>query len=150
MSKDGNCSGLRIVIRNSECLVMAASAQCVAGVSSPQIVEAMAILQGLKLANDNSLLPVVLDSDAVSMGSLIVLNTTPCFQIGLVHHDILDILAGMSNCYVTFALRKTSKVSHQLAKIGLFLNSDCLWIEDCHSSIWSLGWADCPSGVLVS
>ncbi|TXG60697.1 hypothetical protein EZV62_015270 [Acer yangbiense] len=57
------------------------------------VMEAFAILYGLRFAVDLGLMPTVLESDAFSMVDVICLKSVPLFEIGVVIQDILQLIS---------------------------------------------------------
>ncbi|TXG63844.1 hypothetical protein EZV62_010838 [Acer yangbiense] len=64
IDKAGQCVGFGMVIPDSEGFIMIASSQKVTSTYSPQIAEAVAIQQGIQMACDSSLHPLMLESNA--------------------------------------------------------------------------------------
>ncbi|TXG48328.1 hypothetical protein EZV62_027622 [Acer yangbiense] len=87
--------GVGIVIRDHEGLIMVSSAQSISTSFLPQVVEAMALLQGIKFAMDTSLVPAIIESDAKSVVDIIRTGVAPLTDIGVIINDILSLI----NCY---------------------------------------------------
>ncbi|KAK2654944.1 hypothetical protein Ddye_007996 [Dipteronia dyeriana] len=133
--------GFRIVIRNSNGLVMATSSQNITVSFSPQVAEAEAIRRGLLLAIAAGLFPCMLESDAEVVVGWIN-NVTPlCFEIGVVIMDIQNLLKLDIYISINFVSRKTNYIAHVLAKNDLSCVEDMFWLKELSPCVSSLGSA---------
>ncbi|KAK2654943.1 hypothetical protein Ddye_007995 [Dipteronia dyeriana] len=130
----------RIVIRNSDELVMATSSQNNIVSFSPQVAEAEAICRGLLLAIDAGLFPYMLESDTEVVVGWIN-NVSPlCSEIGVVIMDIQNLLKLDIYISINFVSRKANHIAHVLAKKGFSCVEDMFWLEEfppCASSLVS-------------
>ncbi|KAK1567899.1 hypothetical protein Q3G72_017938 [Acer saccharum] len=110
---------------------MASSAQLVKVGYSTQIAEALAIKRGLQLARDVGLLSCSIESNAQVGVNLIKLPGTPCSEVGLIIKDIKLLLEEIPNCVVDFASRTSNIAVQMLAKLGLSVDTDMFWLEEC-------------------
>ncbi|KAK2659363.1 hypothetical protein Ddye_005896 [Dipteronia dyeriana] len=95
---------------------------------SPEIIEAMAILRGLRLALENGLVPMILESDALDLVNKIRSQTVPSSEVGVIIHDILILLGNLDLSSIRFVSRLANKVAHCLAKLALkFLGEFVCW-----------------------
>ncbi|KAK2634369.1 hypothetical protein Ddye_029161 [Dipteronia dyeriana] len=137
--------GIGIIIRDSSGNVKVSSAQSFqAGLTTP-IAKAMAIKRGLILALEIGLFPCVVDSDAQSVVKLISLPDIPCAEIGIIIKDIKLLLETSPGCVIGFARRSTNMATHGLAKLGLSVDSDMVWMEDYPHVLAPTILGDCPA-----
>ncbi|KAK3185171.1 hypothetical protein Dsin_032457 [Dipteronia sinensis] len=85
--------GFGLMIRDHNDHVRRSSIQSLMASFSPRIAEAIAIFQGMVLAVNFGLLPLVVESDAKFMIDMINGGVTPQANIGVIIHDILSLLS---------------------------------------------------------
>ncbi|KAK3195446.1 hypothetical protein Dsin_026756 [Dipteronia sinensis] len=122
--------GVGIIIRDSTGNVLASSAQSIEVEFSPSITEAFVLLKGLKMARESGLWPCEVEIDARNVVHLIGSPNPLLSEIGLVIKDIKLILETSPKCSMAF-VRSANMVAHHLAKLGLEMDNDCFWMEDC-------------------
>ncbi|KAK2646103.1 hypothetical protein Ddye_021298 [Dipteronia dyeriana] len=110
-----------MVIRDSGGRVKACLCGSVGGFYEPQIAEAKAILHGFPLALETGLYPAILESDALSVVNLIKAKEILSLDVGVVIHDILELVENVGVFSCDCAPRLSNKVAHGLAKIALRL-----------------------------
>ncbi|KAL5750327.1 hypothetical protein ACOSP7_024930 [Xanthoceras sorbifolium] len=118
-------SGVSIVIRNHAGLVLASSVQRLGVGFSVLVVEIMAILKGLQFAVESGLVPVVLKSDSSLAVSAINGDTVFLSEVGLIIHDVVELLRSIPSSAVRFVPRSANMAAHYLARFALRLDSDC-------------------------
>ncbi|KAL5776794.1 hypothetical protein ACOSP7_009720 [Xanthoceras sorbifolium] len=82
--------GFGIVIRDCHGQVVAALAQRYPLLVSVEVAEAMAIFRGLQFATEMGIGPLVMESDASTLISLIKVENPPLSDVGLVISDIIQ------------------------------------------------------------
>ncbi|KAL5750380.1 hypothetical protein ACOSP7_024983 [Xanthoceras sorbifolium] len=138
-----NCTGLGVIIRDSRGLVMASCVKGFDSLYSPPIAEALAILRGITLAVETGLLLVCVESDTEFVVNLITSKAAPISEIGVVIEEIL-LLISMHPVYsVRFIPRLANWVAHWLAKFGLSVVGEFVWLEDCPLCVENLVLNDC-------
>ncbi|KAL5817062.1 hypothetical protein ACOSQ3_025440 [Xanthoceras sorbifolium] len=138
-----NCTGLGVIIRDSRGLVMASCVKGFDSLYSPPIAEALAILRGITLAVETGLLLVCVESDTKFVVNLITSKAAPISEIGVVIEEIL-LLISMHPVYsVRFIPRLANWVAHWLAKFGLSVVGEFVWLEDCPLCVENLVLNDC-------
>ncbi|KAK2655217.1 hypothetical protein Ddye_008269 [Dipteronia dyeriana] len=98
---------------------MASLCRNVEGCFEPRVAEAMAILLGLHFALESCLVPIVLEFDALRVVNLLKLKVVPDSKIGVVIHDISNIVDHSCSFSFNFVPRLANKVAHGLAKLTL-------------------------------
>ncbi|KAK3182716.1 hypothetical protein Dsin_030002 [Dipteronia sinensis] len=110
---------------------MGASSQKLNAVFSPQIVEAIAIRQGLQFAKESGLVPSFLQSDVLLVIQLISFHSMPFSEVGLIVKGIIVLLGSAEFQGVSFVSRTCNGVAQSLAKLAFSLRPDCFSLEDC-------------------
>ncbi|KAK3228183.1 hypothetical protein Dsin_008045 [Dipteronia sinensis] len=82
--------------------------------------------------------------DVQNVVQLIDSPDTLLSEIGLVIKDIKLVLEICHACSVAFVPRSANMVAHHLAKLGLSVDNDCFWLEDCPSRVVPFVLGDCP------
>ncbi|KAK2635246.1 hypothetical protein Ddye_030038 [Dipteronia dyeriana] len=101
-----NKVGIGTIIWNGDGKVIVTGAQVVMVGFSSLVSEGVALLKGLQLGLSVSVLPYALESDALGVMNLVNATHPSRSDIGLVIHDVLQILEQFLNCSVIFAPRK--------------------------------------------
>ncbi|KAL5789700.1 hypothetical protein ACOSQ2_004588 [Xanthoceras sorbifolium] len=121
---------------------MACCAQQLGVGFSVLIAESMAILRGLQFALSSGLLPALIESDCLLAVSAINSDHVYFFEVGLIIHDIVDLLRCNPGSVVSFIPRSANMAAHHLARFALRLDSDCFWMEDFPSIIQDVLFSD--------
>ncbi|KAL5778933.1 hypothetical protein ACOSQ2_009670 [Xanthoceras sorbifolium] len=100
---NGNCVRIEVIIRDSSRDVMLSALKTIVAGLSPSIVEASTIHAGIKLAVETGLLPVIVESDSLSVVNLLLARQPICSEICLVINDILELktLYGFSSFVIS-------------------------------------------------
>ncbi|TXG63354.1 hypothetical protein EZV62_010348 [Acer yangbiense] len=80
----------------------------------PQIAEAMAILEGIRLAGNSKLLPATLESNALFVVLTVGKKEASSSKVGVVVNDILSFLIHVNVFSVNFVHRSANSVTHGL------------------------------------
>ncbi|KAK1587034.1 hypothetical protein Q3G72_008784 [Acer saccharum] len=124
-------------VRDRSGRVLASSCRNVKANYQPQIAEALAILDGLRLAVSRNWLHVVMESDALVVVQAIILKASPSSEVGVVVERFFVVS-------FLFVPRLLNKVAHGLAKLALTHDGESLWLEDCPLCVESLVLGDVP------
>ncbi|KAK3193886.1 hypothetical protein Dsin_025196 [Dipteronia sinensis] len=130
LDMDGYVVGFGLVVQNSHGLVVASSVQRVIASYSSFTAETMAVLQGLNFAIDLGVRPIVIESDALAAVKLIDSGAYSSADIGVIIGEILTKLEGIDGGSVQFVSREANYVAHTLARMGLSISDDVVWLED--------------------
>ncbi|KAK2653232.1 hypothetical protein Ddye_013088 [Dipteronia dyeriana] len=137
--------GICIIIRNGDGKVIASGAQVVLARFSPLVAESVALLKGLQLGLSVGVLPCVIESDALGVVNLVTVGHPSRSDVGLVIQDVLQILKQFPDCFVVFTPMKTNMAAHDLAKLGLTIDSDLVLLEDFPPCVASIVSGDRPN-----
>ncbi|KAK3229485.1 hypothetical protein Dsin_001366 [Dipteronia sinensis] len=108
-----NCNvGIGAVIRNHEGLVMAATTQRIEANYNLEVAKAVATLRGIIFVVDTGLVPIIVESNYLSLLRRVVDEVSTDAYIGLLVSDILCYLRNRAVSLVLHVLRKANKVAH--------------------------------------
>lgn len=97
---EGNRVGLGGVVRDHRGKAMVAFSNSHHLNCWAEIAEALAICKGIRIARDNGLLSLIVESDASSVVSLINNRSLPLAEIGMIIHEIQNMLFSMPSSAV--------------------------------------------------
>ncbi|KAL5843604.1 hypothetical protein ACOSQ4_009562 [Xanthoceras sorbifolium] len=112
--------GVGLAVRDHLGNVLGSSAQIIRAGLSPQVAEAIVVLQGIVFTYEAGLLPMVIKCDSLSVVNSINSPTPLCFELGIVVTDIWSLLAASPGSIVTFQSRQANRAAHGLPKFALF------------------------------
>ncbi|KAK2642672.1 hypothetical protein Ddye_024435 [Dipteronia dyeriana] len=137
--------GVGAVIQNHLGQVMAYTAQHLEVSVSTKLAEAMAIIWGIGFTVDSSLMPAIIESDALSMVSHINSGSPNHTKLGFICGDIAKYIQDGVIIVVSFVPQKANVVTHTLAKMALSINHDRFWMETFPSCVERLIVEDYPN-----
>ncbi|TXG47194.1 hypothetical protein EZV62_026488 [Acer yangbiense] len=144
LNVQGNSAGIGVVIRNFRGQVMLSSCKNFRTAFSPVIAEALAVLEGLRLAKLGGFFPTVLESDALTVVQDICRNESLSSDVGLVIDDILFFCRDFNFFSFRHVPRLANKVAHGLAKLALSNLGEFVWSGDCPLCVENLVMGDFP------
>jgi hypothetical protein len=119
VTRNGDVGAIAIVARSEAAVYLGASAVHLPGVSDPEILEAMAVREGVNLAQDLNLPRIMLATDCLS-----VVKVLKKVNLGSYSHIIQEIKANAANLEdVSFVHehRSSNREAHNLAPFSAFL-----------------------------
>ncbi|KAK3193195.1 hypothetical protein Dsin_024505 [Dipteronia sinensis] len=137
--------GIGVIIKDSRGEVLASGAQTIYASLSALTAEDLAVFRGLIFARDSGLSPGIIEFDAQLVVNLINSGNIPLSVIGLIIHDINQVLSNFPSCRVSFVARLANMAAHSLAKYGLLIASDLFWLEEFPSCVAPAVMGDHPS-----
>ncbi|TXG55030.1 hypothetical protein EZV62_020286 [Acer yangbiense] len=120
IDKDRGRVGIGLIIRDCNGEVLASCAQRIDDFCTPMVAEAVAILRGLMFAREVGIWPQVVESDAKAVVDLVNCD-------GLICSDM-----------------DADRAAHSIAKLGLHVVSDCVWLQECPPCVTPIVLGDCP------
>ena len=122
--KEQNKSGVGVVIRDGNGMVLASMAKQIPQLYTALEVEAMAASTALSFATQLGFHRGILESDSLVLVSALIKNSTYLSTDGLLLDDI--------RFYTSFfgIKREGNKVAHKLAKHALCISDFLVWMED--------------------
>ncbi|KAK3185070.1 hypothetical protein Dsin_032356 [Dipteronia sinensis] len=106
--------------------------------SHEKVIEAMALLEAIRLAVNSGLLPATLEYDVLAVVHAVCKKEAPSSKVGVVVNDILCFLRQVNIISVNFVPRLVNSIAHSLAKLDLSHVSEFCWFEDCSLCVESL------------
>ena len=139
-----NLTGLGVVARDCYGRVLASFCRNVRASYQPQIAEALAILECLRLAINRNFSHIIVESDALVVVQLISQKDPPLSEVGVVVTNILELAEHFTAVSFLFVPRLLNRVAHGIAKLALNHGGESLWLDDCPLAVESLVLGDAP------
>ena len=127
-SEDGRPSGVGVVIRDCRGVVVAASAKVLLAQYGVEVTEALAVEQGILLAQQKMLTQVILESESLSIVDAISSNS-PHGELQPIVQGILLLSSFFDVWKVKHLKREYNIVAHELAKLARETKISHTWIE---------------------
>ncbi|XVF77349.1 hypothetical protein PTKIN_Ptkin14bG0035700 [Pterospermum kingtungense] len=109
---------------------MGALAQSVDGVEDPFMIEAMAAVKCLQFAKDMRFNRIVIEGDSVGIISWLNSTQLDFSAIGMVLAEGIDLIGHFSFCSIIHTRREGNVAARGLAKYGLSLDQEVVWMEE--------------------
>ena len=120
--------GIGVVARNSNGEVLGSETKVVHLGLSPQVAEALAVLQGMLFALDMGWYHVIIQSDCLEVILASRSLRAPATELGTVLNDIFVILPRFDDLSFYFHPRGCNKVAHVLANFACNFHSGARWL----------------------
>ena len=140
-------SGLGVVIRDSQGLLIAALSGCVQGVLAADMIEALALRRGILFASEIGLSRIQVESDACNLIKFLQSDQEVFSDHGNVVADCKMLFQGFSSVECSHVRRQGNMVAHEFAKFGALLNAEEVWLEEGPDWARPLLLADCSNSV---
>ncbi|KAL5848772.1 hypothetical protein ACOSQ3_006833 [Xanthoceras sorbifolium] len=128
------------MIRDERGVVMAAGVVRLEARFSPQIVEATALVHGLKLIIEAG----IIETYTKEVVKGVNFESAPPSDLGLVIIEVQTLMRNLQAMGFYFAPRTATSISISLSKFTLFSNFASFWIENCPPNMEILIFDDCP------
>ncbi|XP_035547368.1 uncharacterized protein LOC118348906 [Juglans regia] len=141
--------GVGIVVRDGNGEVLISLCGSDVGFCSPAVAELQALWRALKLCAELQWNKVIFEGDA--MGIIDAVNRQNCCWEwhGQVVEDIKLILQNRPNWSIRYTNRKCNRVAHMLAKMGLDVTDETVWMEGGPTGIYPFVLQDISCNVSV-
>ena len=126
-SEHGRNSSIGVIIRDCNGLVVAALSKYLPGRFAADQVGALAMEQGILLAQELHLSRIILESDALAVVQAVNDNSTGN-ELGHILHGILSMCESFEFCSFRHVNRVFNVVVHELAQLARNSESSCLWL----------------------
>ena len=136
--KEQNKSGVGVVIRDGNGLVLASLAKQIPQLYTALEVEAMAAATALSFASQLGFHSGILESDSQLLVSALIENHTYLSTDGLLLDDIRFYASFFNQLLYSHVKREGNKVAHRLAKHALCILDFLVWIKDVPPPIRSV------------
>ena len=132
---DQQRTGLGVVIRNPKGKVVVAAMKTTIFLDKVDYAEAEATQFGLEIAEHAGCIPVIMESDAQEVVSLMFGKKSTRTEIFWVVAEVHDQIKRLKHVKVQYTLRNCNSVAHSLAKLALELNDFVYWVDDIPGQI---------------
>jgi ribonuclease HI len=131
-----SCAGLAgAIIQDYKGSFIAASCLSISYVSSTAMAEAIAMKEGLELAQNlgcNSLIAELDSTDTIEACS----GESRWWNESMaIYADCIDISSAIGSVSFKFCQREANQVAHEIAKFGYIHNHNCNWVDEPPSFI---------------
>ncbi|PRQ21155.1 putative RNA-directed DNA polymerase [Rosa chinensis] len=119
--------GLGIVVRDADSTVVAGACGQCSDVLQPLVVEALASRLACKLVEENSLAPVIFESDCLQLVQAIQTDGDDTSQLGRIVDDISLSISYLAGSFFSHVYRESNMLAHKLAKYALVSGLQISW-----------------------
>jgi ribonuclease HI len=135
--RDSHSGSVAAVTRNSEGGFLAASSIFLPNISSVAACEALAMREGLALANRFGCSNVIMESDSMETVDACSGNEVWRGESSAIFAHCLDLATLIDNVWFKHCPREANGVAHELARNSFCNQSSCNWIDEAPSFIIS-------------
>ncbi|KAL9439976.1 hypothetical protein AB3S75_018774 [Citrus x aurantiifolia] len=114
---------------------MAASSSRISFSGDIDFAAASAILEGIKLAEELGLIPLVVESDSLNVIRLMSKRISSNLEIDWVIAEVGEFICKKSVFAVKHISRSCNSTAHNVAKIALARSEPCMWAQQAPSDI---------------
>ena len=136
--KEQNKSGVGVVIRDRNRMVLASMAKQIPQLYTALEIEAMAASSVLSFASQLGFHRGILEFDSLVLVSALLKNSTYLSTDGLLLDDIRFYASFFNQLLYSHVKREGNKVAHKLAKHALCISDFLVWMEDVPPPIRSV------------
>ena len=139
------CSGLGVIIRNQEGLVIASMSTRLPQQLQPIEIEALAASKALEFAREVGISKAILEGDSLLVMKALKTKNAGLAPFGLLIQDSLTLSSGFSKLSYSHTEREGNLVAHSLAQLAINNPNCAIWIEDVPSDVLSSYQVDLAS-----
>ena len=121
--------GIGAVLRDEKGIILGAVAKSVEGSFSPFLAECIALREGLIFTKDLNLGPIVVDTDAFNVVTVVGDNCALSME-GPILEDVKQLLVQMQETNIHHIGRSVNHVAHLLARFGINTKRTNIWISE--------------------
>ena len=133
--QDTGTTGIGVVIRDSEGMVIAALSERITLPSTVEDVEALACRKAISFSIELGLQDVVFEGDSKIIYKHLVLNSTCMTAFGHIIEDSRRLATRLRSVSFSHVRRKGNTVADKLAKLAKFLYEPQIWLEDIQRDV---------------
>jgi ribonuclease HI len=131
-----SCAGSAgAIIRDYEGSFVAASCRPLSYVASATMAEAIAMKEGLELAQNLGCNRLIAESDSTETIEACSGESTWWNESTAIYADCIDISSATANVSFSFCPREANQAAHEIAKFGYIHNQSCNWVDEPPSFI---------------
>ena len=123
------------VIRDHDGRFLAASTTYFPNIASAAAAEALAMREGLALANQFGCTNIVAESDAMEIIDGLSGEETWWGEYSAIFSDCIDVMTLIGNVSFKHCPREANEVAHELARFGFTNKNSCNWVDEPPSFI---------------
>ena len=133
VSAEESCSGVGVIVRNREGLVIAAMSEKIPQILQPTKIEAMAATRALEFAREVGISEAILEGDSLMVIKALATKDTGLAPFGLLIQDAYWFTSAFSLLSYSHTKREGNQVAHDLAKLAVTIPNCVIWMEDVPS-----------------
>jgi ribonuclease HI len=133
--RDSNAGTVGMVLRDFEGKFIAARMKCLPHVGSASMAEAIAMKEGLILANEIGCNKILVESDSTEVIEACLGDHEWSNELAAIYANCVDLVTSIGMFSFMHCLREANKVDHSLAKECLSSVVDCNWVDEPPSFI---------------
>ena len=137
-----NISGIGVVVRDENGLVLGSCSKCLPQAYSAVEVEAMAVATTLIFANDIGVRRVILEGDSLAVIKALREGEQPLSPTGPLLEDVRMYSQRFETVLYSHSKREGNSVAHSLARYANSISDFLVWMEDVPPHIQSLVQVD--------
>ena len=142
LSRSGKKSGIGIVIRDNNSLVMASMSKLLPQLYTPMKIEALATLTALEFASELGFGRAILETDSKVLTNALRNNSPYLSSNGLLMEDIRFNASLFNQLLYSHVKREGNMVANNLARHSICISDFSVWMETIPPSFVSLVLAD--------
>jgi ribonuclease HI len=128
--EDRHAGAVGAVIRDFQGNFIAASCVFLPHVTNPLMAEAIAMREGLKLANEIRCNTVQAESDSTGVIDACKGEERWWDENAAIYADCVDLVTSIGDVSFSHCPRKANKVAHELAKVSFANDLSCNWVDE--------------------
>jgi ribonuclease HI len=132
---DSSAGSAGAIIRDYEGSFVAASCRPLSYVASAMMAEAIAMKEGLELAQNLGCNRLIAESDSTETIEACSGESRWWNESTAIYADCIDISSAIGNVSFSFCPREANQVAHEIAKFGYIHNQNCNWVDEPPSFI---------------
>ena len=133
--KDSGTTGLGVVVRDSEGMVIAALLERIALPPTVEDVEALACRRAISFSIELGLQDVIFEGDSEIIHKHLILDSPCLATFGHIIDDSCRLISSLRSASFTHVWRKGNIIVDKLAKLAKFLYEPQIWLEDIHCDV---------------
>ncbi|XP_075654761.1 uncharacterized protein LOC142624921 [Castanea sativa] len=137
-----NYSGVGVIVRNKEGLVIAAMSEKIPQLLQPIEIEAMIATRALEFAREVGISEAVLEGDPLLVIKALAAKDVGLAPFGLLIQDAYRFTSTFSLLSYSHTKREGNQVAHDLVKLAVTIPNFVIWIEDVPLDVFASYQAD--------
>jgi ribonuclease HI len=118
------------IIRDYEGAFMAGSCRPLSHVASASMAEAIAMKEGLQLAQNISCNMIMVESDSIEIIDACTCDSRWWNASSAVYVDCIDLASSIASVSFRSCPREANQVAHEISRFSFFNNQTCNWVNE--------------------